>query len=507
MDHNKKRIAKNTVYLYCRMILLMVVSLYTSRIVLNALGIVDYGIYNVVGGVVYMLGFLNSSLTSTTQRFLNVEMTSGDVKMLNVIFVQAVNTHILIGFLAFVILESLGLWFIQYKLVIPKGQLSAALWVFQCSILSFLLTVLSSPYNAAIIANEKMSLFAWLSVLDGILRLGVAFIVSSLPNERLKTYGILVLCVSIIMRIAYGGCCIKFFKECRYKFMVRWEIMKRMFSFSAWMIFGSLSDILAGQGVNMLINIFFGPVFNAARAIAVQVQSAVSQFSTNFMMSVNPQIVKQYSSGAITESFKLVFQSSKLSFFLMLLIVVPVVVRMNDILHIWLEEVPTFTTIFAQLILLEYLVRSSYTPIAQINVASGNVRYYQLAVAGLYIIIFVGSYLLFKFKFPVYSVFVLSLSVALIGLFVRLIILKVQNKFPMFEYLKYVSFPLFAVCCVSLLISQGFSYMFTDSFIGSLGSCAVSIFFTAISCWFIGLNSMERLTVSSKVSMIINKLR
>lgn len=505
MDNNKKRVAINTVYLYGRMILLMGVSLYSSRVVINALGIEDFGVYNVVGGVVAMIGFLNSSLITSTQRFLNVEMGHGDEKTLNETFIQAVNAHAVIAIVAAIVLETVGLWFVMNKLVIPEGQMNAALWVFQCSILSFVITIISAPYNAAIIANERMSLFAILSIIDAVLKLAVAFVVGVLPDNRLKIYALLILATSVIMRFVYSGCCVRLFKECKYHFIFKWGQMKQMFSFSGWMIFGCLSDVLAGQGVNMLINIFFGPVFNAARAIGVQVQGAVSQFSVNFMMSVNPQIVKSYASGAVKESFELVFQSSKLSFILMLMVAMPLIIRMEPILTLWLKEVPDYASIFAQLILVEYLVRSSYTPIAQINYATGNVRLYQFSIACLFVFTFAGSYILYKLGYPVYSAFILAIIVAIIGLIVRLLILRKQSRFPMAEYLKKVTLPLSIVFLLSMSVSIIINLHIPDSFIGTVASCLSAVIVSGIFAWSLGLNKTERNFILTKLSAVLKK--
>lgn len=504
-DH--KRIAKNTLYLYARMILLMGVSLYTSRVVLSALGVEDFGIYNVVGGVVAMMGFLNASLLTSTQRFLNVEMGKGDAASLNLTFCQAVNAHVIIALVAALILESAGMWFVMTKLVIPPENLSSAIWVFQCSILSFVVTIISAPYNAAIIANERMSLFAGLSILDALLKLSVAFIVSAVSTNRLTLYALLILAATVTMQFLYGGFCTRLFKECRYHLIFHWSQMKQMFSFSGWMVFGSLADVMAGQGVNMLINVFFGPVFNAARAIAVQVQGAVSQFSNNFMISVNPQIVKNYSSGSVTDAFSLVFKSSKMSFFLMLMIVTPLVVRMNSLLGLWLTEVPECTTIFAQLILIEYLIRSSYTPIAQICFASGKVRLYQFSIACLFITTFIVSYILFRNHFPVYSTFIVAVAIAIIGLFVRLIILHKLNGFPMLEYLKKVTAPMAVVMAISLVISFVVGRLLPATLLGTLASCLASLLIALCASWTIGLDTQERIFVTSRVKSLLNKIR
>ena len=278
---NNKRIAKNTLLLYLRLLFIMVVSLYTSRVVLNTLGVEDFGIYNVVGGVVAMLAFFNSSMTTSTQRFLNYEMGKHNENSLQDVFINSINAHYLIGLISILVLETIGLWFIYNKLNIPASQFDAALWVFHCSVLSLFVSIISTPYNAAIIANEKMEVYAYFSIIEAILKLLIVYLLVVISFNKLKLYGVLLLCVSIVMRVLYNWYCIKNFKECTYKLKYSANLIKQMLSFSGWMLFGCVSSMLSTQGVNILINIFFGPVFNAARAIAVQVQSAVNSFVGN----------------------------------------------------------------------------------------------------------------------------------------------------------------------------------------------------------------------------------
>ena len=281
--------------------------------------------------------------------------------------------------------------------------------------------------------------------------------------------------------------------------------MKNMFSFSGWMIVGCLSDVLAGQGVNMLINIYFGPIFNASRAIAVQVQSAVSQFSNNFMISVNPQIVKQYSSGNKESAYNLVFQSSKLSFYLMMLIVIPLCINTNYILNIWLKEVPEYSGLFVQLILIEYLIRSTYTPIAQINVAYGKVKQYQLSIAVLFIIVFLGTYILYRFNYPIYTTFVLGIICAIIGLFTRLTILYKQNKFPVRQYLYKVSLPLLFVAILVIIPSTIIKSYLSTSTIDTIISMLSTVIISFIIIWFVGLNINEKKAITQKISSYLKK--
>lgn len=506
LEKSKKRIAKNTIALYCRMLLTMGVALYTSRVVLNALGVSDYGIYNVVGGVVAMLGFFNSSIGTSTQRFLNVGMTANKDSILQDIFSTAVNVHFIIGIITVILLETLGLWFVMNKLVIPVNQMEAALWIYQCSILSFLITITSAPYSAALIAYEKMTAFAAMSVVDVSLKLGIAFLIMNFEGERLKLYALLILVATLIMQILYVAYCSIKVKPLRYKLIWDLKRIKEMLSFSGWMIFGCLSDLLGTQGVNMIINMFFGPVFNASRAIAVQVQSAVAQFSNNFIVSVNPQIVKSYASKDEKYAYQLVFTSSKMSFYLMLIMVVPIILKAQTILKIWLGIVPDYTSIFTSLILIEFLIRSSYTPIAQINQASGNIRLYQVCISVLFLMNFIVSYALFKTGFPVYSTFIVSACISIIGLLVRLWVLHHQLQFPSVSYLKDVSLKVFIVGVITFILNYLIATLLPDNLSGVLSVGVIAFFITTGLFLLFGFNKMERQFICTKVSLAYHKI-
>lgn len=506
LEKSKRRIAKNTIALYCRMLLTMGVSLYTSRVVLNALGVEDYGVYNVVGGVVTMLAFFNSSIATSTQRFLNVGMTDNDDVKLQKIFSNSINVHIIIGLITVLLLETIGLWFVTNKLVIPQGQREAALWVYQFSILSFLITITSTPYSAALIAYERMSAFAVLSIVDVALKLGVAFLIMDYDGERLKYYALLILASTIVMQLLYVAYCSFHYKSLRYKF--NWDVtqVKKMLSFSGWMIFGCLSDMLSTQGVNMIINIFFGPIFNAARAIAVQIQSAVGNFSNSFIVSVNPQIVKSYASQDYKYAYQLVFTASKVSFFLMLLLIVPIILKSGPILKIWLGVVPEYTAIFSSLILIEFLIRSSYTPIAQINQASGDIKLYQLSISALFLANFIISLVLFNLGFPVYSTFIVSASMAFVGLLVRLLVLHHQLDFPYLSYIKDVSLRVFLVGIISFSLNYCISQALPDNILGIFATALTALLVTSSLFFALGFNQTERLFIKEKVSVVIARL-
>lgn len=492
--------------LYCRMFLMMAVSLYASRVILNALGATDYGIYNVVGGIVAMLGFFNTSISTSTQRFLNVAMTKKSNVSICESFTAAVNVHIIIGIITVILLETIGLWFVKNKLVIPQGQLNIALWVFHYSVISFFITIVSAPYNAALIAYERMTAFAVLSIADVCIKLGIAFVIDGYAGQRLELYSLLLLIETIIMRFLYSCYCKKALKEIHYEYVLNMKLLKSIMYFSVWMIFGCLAEVLSTQGVNMLINMFFGPILNASRAIAVQVQSSIALFSAYFIISVNPQIVKSYSSGEKESSYKLVFSASKISFFLMLIFIVPLSLRSQQVLELWLGKVPEYTAIFVNIILIEYLVRSSYSPLAQIIQAAGNIRVYQLVISLLFVITFVSTYWVYKIGYPVYATFVISAFVAIVGLFVRLFIIRYQLQFPSSLYLKKVSLPLFFVALVTYVIGFIINQFFSETFIGLVLLVLVVSIINACLIWFIGFNKFEKKFIISKVITLKNKL-
>lgn len=507
VTEKNKRIAKNTLLLYARMLLTMAISLYTSRVVLNTLGVEDYGIYNVVGGVVSMLAFFNSSMATSTQRFLNYEMGQGNKESLRTVFVNAVNAHYLIGIISFAFLETAGLWFVYNKLNIPTLQYEAALWVYHCSILSFFVSIISTPYNAAIIANEKMEVYAYFSIIEVLLKLFIVYLLVIIPFDKLKLYGLLQLAVSVFMRILYNWYCIRNFPECNYIWNWNKNIMIKLFSFSGWMLFGCISDMLSKQGANILINLYFGPIYNAARAIAVQIQVAVNSFVLNFMTAVRPQIIKSYSCKDYEYMYKLVFSSSKLGYYLLFILIVPVFIYTDYILKLWLKQVPEASVIFTRLVLIELLITSAYSPIAQINQASGKIKNYQLAISVLFILNFIFSYAAFEIGLPVYSTFIISVLLAFIGLFVRVYILKKENEFPANYYLFNVMLPLLPISIISLIIPISIAFYFKITFISVLLNLFIGTIITIFIIWILGLNNTEKSFILNKLQTIRKKIK
>ena len=360
---NNKRIAKNTLLLYGRMLFSLLVSLYTSRVVLNTLGVEDYGIYNVVGGVVAMMGLLNGAMATSVQRFMNFELGVGNHEKLRQTFSMSMNIYALFA-LAFVILaETIGVWFLNTHLLIPQERLSAANYVFQFSIFGTVISLMSNPYNAAIVAHERMDIFAYTSIFAVLVKLGIVFLLLVIPFDKLIGYGLFLTCASCLVTLVYYIFCKKHFAECRYSLYWNKSLFKKLFSYFSWNLFGSAAGLIKTEGLNILLNMFFNPVVNAARGIACTINNVLMQFFNNFYTAVQPQIVKYYAQGDTASMLDLVFKSTKYSFFLCLIVSLPVLIEAPYMIHLWLGQVPEYTVIFTRLIVVISVVDALASPI------------------------------------------------------------------------------------------------------------------------------------------------
>ena len=377
---NNKRIAKNTLLLYIRMFLIIIVGLYTSRIVLNTLGVTDYGIYNVVGGIVSMLAFLNSAMVAASQRFISFELGIGNLEKLKKVFCTSVSIHIALAVIILLIAESIGLWFVNTHLNIPLERMTAANWVYQCSILTLILTVVSVPYNSCIVAHEHMKAFAYVSIVEAVLKLLIVYILLVENVDKLILYAILVASVALIVRIIYGIYCKRHFEECSYRFVFDRKLFKEMFAFAGWSVIGNLGFSFKDQGSNIILNLFFGTAVNAARGIAMQVNGILSNFSNNFTMALNPQITKQYAAGDVESSMKLVYAGCRYSFYLLLLITIPVMINREYLLKLWLGNVPEYTSQFLMLVLISTLINVMASPIVTALQATGRIKVFQITI-------------------------------------------------------------------------------------------------------------------------------
>ena len=445
-----KRIARNTIMLYVRMLLIMAVTLYSSRIVLRILGVEDYGIYNVVGGVITMLSFLTNSLGNAGSRFITYALGEGDPIKLKEVFSSVLYIHLILAFVVVILGETIGIWFVCNKLVIPPERLPAALWVYHCSIITAVLSIISAPYNAAIIAHERMSAFAYISVLESLLKLGAIIILIYISTDKLIAYAILLLIVQGCIRFLYGHYCANHFEET--KTMHHWNAaqIKQIAAYAGWTVNGYLAIIGYTQGINILLNIFFGPVANAARGIAVQVQGAVMQFVSSFQTAVRPQIIKSYANLDLEHMHKLVVATSKYGFFLMLLLVFPILLCVEPILHIWLGAVPEYTNNFVRIMLLCALLEPLKSGLIAAIHATGDIKRFQIYEGTSLLSVVPIAYILLKTlhispEIVMITYFFIEVVTQVIR--IRIVIPKISMRF--YDYFRNVLIPLiFPTACL-----------------------------------------------------------
>lgn len=492
ISENNKRIAKNTLLLYVRMLFMMVVSLYTSRVILNTLGVEDFGIYNVVGGVVTMFSIISSSLSSAISRFLTYELGKGNQTKLNKIFSASVSIQLLLSLIIVVLIESVGVWFMNVKMTIPESRMTAANWVLQFSIVTFVINLISVPYNAAIIAHEKMSAFAYISILEAVCKLAIALLIMVSSIDKLIFYAILMCAVAVVIRFIYGHYCKKNFTECTYHFHWDKDILKQMFGFAGWNFLGSGSFLLMTQGVNILMNMFFGVTLNAARGVANQVDNAVQQFVTNFTTAINPQITKSYATGNLFYMHQLVSAGSKYSFFLTWFFALPILLETNKILSIWLKIVPEYSVMFLQLTIGVSLISVISNTLVTSMLATGDIKKYQIIVGGLGMTIFPLAYIAYKMGLPPATSYFIHMTIFVVQLGIRLYLLRNMINLPIMYFVKNTLLPDLRVLLVSSIVPICLLCTMQDTFVRFLVICIISILSTVISIYTIGLTKSEK---------------
>lgn len=506
MSDNKK-IAKNTLLLYARMILLMLVSLYTSRVILNGLGVADYGIYNVVGGVVTMFSMLSGSLTAAISRFLTFELGTGNKEKLKSIFSASVTIQIALSFIVLVLAETVGLWFMNEKLIISDDRLCAANWCYQFSIITFVINLISVPYNSAIIAHERMSAFAYISILEAVGKLLIALGIVFSPIDSLIFYGLMVAVLAIIIRIIYGWYCKKNFNECKYYFVWDKKLLSQMFAFAGWNFIGSSATILRDQGGNIILNLFFGPTVNAARAIAVKVNSVLTGFVNNFMTALNPQITKSYASGDIDNMMILLIQGARLSFYMLLLLSLPVLLNTNYLLVAWLKLIPEHTVSFVQLTLILAMHECLAYPLTTAMLATGKIKKYQIVAGGLNLMNLPIAYICLCLGMIPESIVIVAIVFSVLVQIVRLGLLKSMIKLNVTEFILKVYGNITIVTVVATFIPYFINKEMEEGFIRFSLISVLALITTLASEFFVGCNKEERKLVNGKiVSIIQNKL-
>lgn len=504
---NNKRIAKNTLLLYFRMLLMMFVTLFTSRVVFDKLGVTDYGIYNVVGGVVAMLGFLNSSMSNAVQRYLSFEIGKNNEAGVNRIFNVSLFAHAGIAVFVFVVMEIVGVWYLNTHMNIPAERMDAANWVLQCSIFTTLFTIVQVPYNAIIISKEQMGIYAYISILEVVLKLLVVYMLAIGNFDKLKLYSVLIMVVTIGIMMIYRFYCTRKYKEAKFKFIKDWNLLKQIVGFASWNMLGELAWVFTGQGVNIILNSFFGPVVNAARGLAEQVNGAVNRFVANFQTAVNPQLIKNYASDQLGEMKTLLFRSTRFSYYLLLALSLPIILKMDFILHLWLKEVPDYTTGFCQLVLVSSLVSTLSNLLAQVARAYGKIRNYQIIVSIFLFLNFPLSYIVLKFGGSPLSTMFVNIGINAMLLFVRLRLTNRMIQMTYGSFIRNVLFPVIIVTAVALVIPLTIYFMLDNSIISFIIVCLVSFVSVGVSTYALGMNANERLYILAAISKIITKIK
>ena len=490
-NNTTKRIAKNTLMLYFRQILIMIVSLYTVRVVLNTLGAEDYGIYNVVAGVVVLFSFVNNAMATSTQRFLNFNLGKEDTEKTQQTYSSSLLIHIGIALIFLILAETVGLWFVNSKLNIPQGRHSAAMWCYQFSIITTVFNILRVPYNAVIIAYEKMSFFAWVSIVEAVLKLLVVYLLIISPLDKLVAYVILLTLVSIIILFCYKIYCNKKFATAHYKKVTDYSLVKEILGFSGWSLFGATANVANNQGTNIVLNMFTNVTVNAAMGIANQVNNAVYSFVSNFQTAFKPQLVKSYAVGEKEEFNNLIIRSAKFSFYLLWIIVLPLTLNLDFVLQIWLKNVPAFSIGFVKLILIYSLFESINGPLWLAVQATGKIKKYQIIVSCLIFSNLPLSIIAFSLGANPYWVLLIRIILECFITMFRLLYLNKTQKFSVSSYVKNVMIPVLIVMIVSFIITSLLSSCFSGLVFFFI-SCAISVIVNMLLVCLVGINKNER---------------
>ncbi len=485
---------------------MMIVSLYTSRVVLNALGVEDYGLYNVIGGLVVMFNLLSGSISAAISRFITYELGKGDKQKLSLIFSSAMTIQLILIIIVIIFAETIGVWFLNTQMNIAEQRIGASNWVFQFSLLTFIVNLLSIPYNAVIIAHERMSAFAYISIIETIGKLLIAFLILISPVDKLIFYSILMCIVSCIIRYIYSRYSKKHFIECRHiKLSYNKKNLNEMFRFAGWNFIGSSSVLLRDQGINILINIFCGAAVNAARGIAIQVNTAISSFINNFMTAVNPQITKSYAENNKDYMNMLIYKSTQYSYYLLLILSLPVFFNTEYILQIWLKTVPEYTVEFVQLILILSMTDCLYRPLLTAHLATGNIKLLQIVVGGINLLNLPISFIFLKIGMPPYVTILVAMVLSLICLFIRVYLYNRIEQFCIRNFCIKVLFNISIVTITSVILPLLCKPLMENNFADFILLSVLCLLNGVGAILFIGLNKDERSFLKNKTLYIFYK--
>lgn len=504
-SENNKRIAKNTVFLYIRMLLIMAVSLYTSRVILRTLGFEDFGINNVVGGLASSFAFFSSSLSNATQRFLNVELGKNDIKGVSRVFSMSLLIYVIIIIFVVVVAECVGGWMIDNKLVIPIERLSAARWVFHTTIIGLAVTLIGSVFDSVLIARENMKFYAYISIVEVSLKLFIVFVVNWIDFDKLKSYALLFLLMHLLVKSISVFYCLKKYPECKFGLVWDKGLFKNIFSFIGWNGFGTAVWTINEQGINVLLNMFFGPVVNAARGVSAQVSAAINNFSNNFFIAVRPQIVKSYAGKDYGYFTKLIILSSKYSFFLMWLLCLPIIIRSEGILALWLRDVPEYAPKFVQWILLFNCVNALTNPFWSGVQAVGKLKKYVVVGSLIFLSAFPISYLFLRLGCSPVIVFQVLTIVRIVYLFVTIGLFRQLVDFSYLAYLNQVVYPILKVVVLSGVLSVAINSYIDTGFGGILLMAIFCIVIVIAIIGTVGISKSERMLLINRFYKVIKR--
>lgn len=500
---NNSRIAKNTLFLYLRMILVLVVSLYTTRVVLNALGVVDYGIYNVVAGFVSMFAFLNTSMSNGIQRFYNFKLGSEGEESFTKVYNTALVIQGLLAVIVVVLLETIGLWYLNHKMVIPIERMATALWIYQFSVISLVLVIMQIPYSASIMAHERMDYYAYVSIIEVVLKLAFALWLPRVKYDKLFVYGCYSLGISILNFLLYFAYSKHHFKSLKLQRLFQKDLFKDMLSFSGWNIFGTFAYMLKNQGLNVLLNAFFGPIVNAARGVSGMIGTAIQGFQSNIVISFRPQIVQSYAEKNFSRVKSLMYSLSKISYILLFMLSMPVIIELPFILHLWLGDVvPEYTISFTTLMLIIMIISSLNTPLSQVVHATGKMKNYQIGTSLVVCAILPVSWLLLKLGGNPNTVYLVSLCLMVINQMVCLFLLKKVFPYKILEYFKKVLLPCFIITITAPILPTIIHMLMDASFIRLIFVAVVGVVASIFTSYFWALNAYEKQLVSEFINRI-----
>lgn len=499
MQSDNKRIAKNTLALYFRMMFLMCLSLYTTRVILKALGVVDYGIYNVVGGIVGMMAFINSSMSMASNRYFAYAIGRKDKDLLQRSFSMSMEIHFLISVIVLILAETVGLWYLHNYLNVPESSQDTAEFVYHLSVLGCIVAINKVPLTAMFVAHEDMSVYAYISILEGVLKLAIALLLTVLPFEKLRVYAVLVLCAGVLMFGLWLLLCYRKYSQIRYRPLWDKNLFKEMSSFISWQFVGSFGWMIHGQGTGLVLNFFFGPALNAASSVATQVKGGVESFVSSFRMAVNPQLVKDYAVGNFQKMERRIAQSSKYSFFLLYIFALPVLVEADSILNIWLSDIPPYGVIFVRMTLIAAMFEMLSGTTSYAYLATEKIRNYELVTTAILLSEIAFVYIVFKVIELPYLMFYVQFVLYTILLFVKLLFLRNRIGLSIRGFARYALAPEFLVVVATVPIALLISYMFRGVWLGFIPSMVVSALVACALIYLLGMSNSERHTVISSI--------